>query len=126
MTAPDSKKKLDLPVNNAASRRSGPAMETILAIAEKTGCPLLCAALKLFYAARKSETPAWARGVMIGALIYLVTPLDAVPDLLPGVGYTDDLSIILAALGTVALYIDENVTKSAEETARKVLKRCKC
>lgn len=87
---------------------------------------MLCAALKLFYAARKTETPAWARGVMIGALIYLVTPLDAVPDLIPGIGYTDDLSVILAALGTVALYIDDNVTKAAEKKARQILKSCQC
>ncbi len=110
----------------AEKHQKMPDESSIRAIATRIGCPLLCAALKLFYAARRKETPAWARGVMIGAVLYLVTPLDAVPDVIPGVGYADDLSVLMAALATVAAYIDDNVKKAAGETAHRMVRACRC
>lgn len=103
-----------------------PKESSIAAIAKRISCPILCAALKLYYAARRKETPAWARGVMIGALIYLVTPLDAIPDVIPGVGFTDDLGVITAALATVAMYINDDVKKAAAEKAHRLVKVCVC
>lgn len=103
-----------------------PPESSIKSIATRIGCPLLCAALKLFYAARRKETPAWARGVMIGAVLYLVTPLDAVPDVIPGIGYADDLSVLTAALATVAMYINDDVKKAAAEKAHRLVKSCRC
>jgi len=44
------------------------------------------------------------RGVLIAALVYFISPLDGVPDFLPG-GYLDDISILVGALmgvGSVA------------------------
>ena len=37
------------------------------------------------------------KGLMIGALVYLLSPIDALPDFIPG-GFSDDLSIMLTAL----------------------------
>lgn len=98
----------------------------IAAIAVKIGCPLLCAALKLFYAAKRKETPAWARAVMIAALVYLVTPLDAVPDVIPAAGFADDLGVITAAIATVTMYINDDVKKSAHDRAKVLVKSCSC
>jgi len=70
-------------------------------------------ALYLYYAAQHPATPAWARRVMYGALGYFILPLDAVPDLAPLVGYTDDLSVMVAALGTVAFYITPQIKAQA-------------
>ena len=42
---------------------------------------------------------AWtSKGIAIGALLYLVSPLDAVPDILPVLGLTDDAGVIMAAV----------------------------
>jgi uncharacterized membrane protein YkvA (DUF1232 family) len=42
---------------------------------------------------------AWAsRAIAIGALVYLISPLDAVPDVLPAIGLTDDATVILATV----------------------------
>ena len=70
-------------------------------------------ALWLYYAVKNPATPKWARRVIYGALGYFVLPLDAVPDLAPIVGYTDDLSIMTAALATVAFYITDDVKQQA-------------
>lgn len=72
-------------------------------------------ALYLYYAAQSPGTPKWAKRVIYGALAYFVLPLDAVPDLLPIVGYTDDLSVMAAALATVAFYITPEVKAQAHQ-----------
>ncbi len=73
-------------------------------------------ALWLYYAAQSASTPAWARRVIYGALGYFIFPLDAIPDLAPLVGYTDDLSVMAAALVTVSLYITPEVKAQARDT----------
>lgn len=72
-------------------------------------------ALYLYYAAQSPATPAWAKRVIYGALGYFILPLDAVPDLAPLVGYTDDLSVMAAALATVAFYITPQFKAQAHD-----------
>ncbi|MCC2596260.1 DUF1232 domain-containing protein [Pusillimonas sp. MFBS29] len=72
-------------------------------------------ALYLYYAVQSDRTPKWAKRVIYGALGYFIFPLDAIPDLAPLVGYTDDLSIMTAALATVAFYITPEVKAQAHQ-----------
>ncbi len=71
------------------------------------GHKTLFSSLVLFNCLKDRDTPAWARGVIVGALGYLILPTDLIPDMLPGAGYGDDWSTIVVALGTVATYIKE-------------------
>lgn len=66
-------------------------------------------ALWLYYAAQRPETPMWAKTMVFGALTYFVVPVDAIPDMLPVVGYTDDLGVLAAAVATLAVYINQDV-----------------
>lgn len=77
--------------------------------ARSAGIKVIYACLLLFYALKEPRTPGWAKGVILGALGYFVSPIDAIPDLVPVAGYTDDLGVLVMALATVAMYIDENV-----------------
>lgn len=70
-------------------------------------------ALWLYYAMQRPETPAWAKRVIIGALAYFILPLDLIPDFVPLAGYTDDLSALMLAIGTVAVYISPAVKEQA-------------
>ncbi|ARP92396.1 hypothetical protein CAL14_00380 [Bordetella genomosp. 9] len=70
-------------------------------------------ALWLYYALQDPKTPKWAKRVIYGALGYFVLPLDALPDLIPGAGYTDDVAVMAAALATVAFYIGDDVKRQA-------------
>lgn len=65
-------------------------------------------------------TPLWARGSIIGVLGYLIMPIDLVPDLLPGVGFVDDL----AAMGIVLASIENLITEEIRERAYKRLPLC--
>lgn len=86
----------------------------ITKIAAKAGRPLIEKALYMFYAVQHPKTPAWARRVIYGALAYLVLPTDAIPDVLPAVGFTDDLTVIAAALATVSYYITPEIKEQAK------------
>jgi uncharacterized membrane protein YkvA (DUF1232 family) len=72
-------------------------------------------ALYLYYAVQSPHTPKWAKRVIYGALGYFILPLDAIPDLAPLIGYTDDLSVMAAALATVAFYITPDVKTQAQQ-----------
>lgn len=76
-------------------------------------------ALTLFYCLKDKNTPKWAKGVIVGALGYLILPTDLIPDIIPGAGYTDDWGALVAALGTVAAYIkDEHKSKAHAQMQR--------
>lgn len=72
-------------------------------------------ALWLYYAAQQPDVPRWAKLTIWGALAYFVLPVDAVPDVLPAVGFVDDLGVLAAALATVAAYVDEDVKEQSRQ-----------
>ena len=71
--------------------------DKLKAIAKKAGKAVMRPALILWYTFLKPTTPLWAKAVIVGALIYLITPIDAIPDYLPVVGFTDDAAALAAA-----------------------------
>ena len=83
--------------------------------AQSIGRRALEKALYLYYAVQNENTPKWAKRVIYGALGYFIFPLDAIPDLAPLIGYTDDLSVMAAALATVAFYITPEVKAQAQQ-----------
>ena len=87
--------------------------------AAAAGRAVLEKALTLYYCAQDSDTPAWAKTVIVGALGYFITPIDAIPDLSPIVGYTDDMGALASAFAIVAMHIkDEHVQKANEQLER--------
>jgi uncharacterized membrane protein YkvA (DUF1232 family) len=106
--------------SKAAPWYSGPRLwRTLMKVAVSAGRKTLFSALILFYCLKDRDTPTWAKGVIVGALGYLILPTDLIPDILPGAGYGDDWGAIVAALGTVAAYIkDEHKEKARTQVAR--------
>ncbi len=80
------------------------------------GRELVEKALWLYYAAERPETPPWARATVYGALAYLILPADAVPDLLPLTGYSDDLAVLALAVTTIGAHVDAAVRSRAAQT----------
>lgn len=48
------------------------------------------------------DAPWSGKAIAIGALIYLISPIDAIPDFIPVAGLTDDVGIILVAIAKLA------------------------
>lgn len=67
--------------------------------------PFAADLLAVWYAARDPETPVRAKAMMLAGLAYFVLPADAVPDILAGVGYTDDAAVIAALVSLVAAHL---------------------
>ncbi len=88
----------------------------VKAHARSAGETVLEPALKLFYSATDPDTPTWARTAIYGALGYFIAPIDAILDITPAVGYTDDLGVLIAATATVAAYIKEEHAVKARQT----------
>lgn len=70
-------------------------------------------ALRLYYALDSEKCSVKDRAIIYGALAYLLSPIDAIPDLTPVLGYTDDMAIIAVALAKVAYCIDDVVKEKA-------------
>jgi uncharacterized membrane protein YkvA (DUF1232 family) len=88
--------------------------------ARKAGREIAETALILYLAAAAPTTPAWARAVMLGALGYFVSLIDAVPDLTPIVGYTDDLAVMTAAIAAVARSVTPAIRAEAARRAQRL------
>ena len=63
--------------------------------------PFAADALSLWWCARDPETPAAAKGMVLAALAYFVLPIDALPDVMPVIGFTDDAAVIAAVMAIV-------------------------
>ena len=82
--------------------------------AKVIGVKAVYSILLLFYAYRRKDTPRWAKNIVIGTLGYFLSPIDAVPDLTPIIGYTDDIGVLSFGLVTIAAYINDEVKKKAK------------
>ncbi|HWA02420.1 MAG TPA: YkvA family protein [Rhizomicrobium sp.] len=58
-----------------------------------------------YFCATDPATPSRVRGVLLAALAYFVTPVDAIPDFVAGLGFTDDAAVLAMAMGLVARHI---------------------
>ena len=82
--------------------------------AKDIGAKTVYAVLLLYYAYKRKETPFWARNIIMASIAYFLSPIDTIPDLTPFLGFTDDLSVIMLGLVTVACFINEEVRQQAK------------
>ena len=87
--------------------------------ARQAGTKVVYIALLLYYAYDRNDTPGWAKRIVLGSLGYLISPIDALPDLTPILGYTDDLGVLSFGLVTIAAYINQDVKDNAREKLQK-------
>lgn len=83
------------------------------------GINALYKAVQLWFVLQKPDVPASTKAVIMGALGYLIAPLDFLPDLMPVLGYTDDFVAITFALIKVQGYIDEEVERKSKNLLAK-------
>ena len=84
------------------------------------GINALYKAVQLWFVLQKPVVPASTKAVIMGALGYLIAPLDFLPDLMPVLGYTDDFVAITFALIKVQGYIDEEVERKSKNLLAKI------
>lgn len=93
-------------------------VEKISRIAKRAGAKLVYAALLLFYTLQSDQIPLKDKAIIIGALGYLISPLDVVPDAIPIAGLGDDLAVLIFVLQKVRGDVSEDVKEKAQNKLR--------
>lgn len=82
--------------------------------------PFADQALAAWYAARDPATPLPAKGMIFAGLAYFIMPIDAIPDLFAGIGYTDDAAVIAALIATLGANIKRRHRDQAENAVQRL------
>jgi len=61
-------------------------------------CKLLIALVKDYWRGRYKQIPYWSIAAVTAALLYVLNPLDLIPDFIPGLGQIDDAAVVAACL----------------------------
>ncbi len=94
-------------------------VEKISRIAKRAGSKLVYAALILYYTLQSDKVSKADKAIIIGALGYMISPLDVIPDAIPIAGLTDDLAVLLYVLKKVWTGIDPEIIAKAKEKLSK-------
>ncbi len=74
--------------------------------------------VQALYKMIKDPQAAWkSKALAIGTLLYLISPLDAIPDVIPAAGLTDDAALIMGTVAMLGHELKKYLVKSAEEFA---------
>ena len=92
-------------------------------VASKVGSKVLYPALQLYFLLQAKDEPMKAKTLIVGALGYLILPTDIVPDFIPALGFTDDLTALMVALRTLNKYLTPDINARAKDQANKLLKQ---
>ena len=93
--------------------------EKISRIAKRAGAKLVYAALILYYTVQSDKVSKKDKAIIIGALGYMISPLDAIPDAIPIAGLTDDLAVLLYVLKKVWSDVDPEIQAKAKKRLSK-------
>ena len=66
-----------------------------------------------YYAAIDPATPGHVKAVLMAALAYFVMPADMIPDVLAGLGFTDDAAVLMMAVKMLAPHIRSSHVEQA-------------
>jgi uncharacterized membrane protein YkvA (DUF1232 family) len=77
--------------------------------------------LAAYYCAFDRATPLGVKATLVGAIAYFVLPADAIPDVMPILGFTDDAAVLTAALRLVASHVKAEHRTLAQEKLRTMM-----
>lgn len=89
-------------------------VEKISRIAKRAGVKLVYVALLLYYTLESDKVSIKDKAIIIGALGYLISPLDVVPDAIPIAGLGDDLAVLIYVLHKVWGDVSDEVKEKAK------------
>ena len=94
-------------------------VEKISKIAKRAGAKLVYAALVLYYTLQSDKVSKTDKAIIIGALGYMISPIDVIPDAIPIAGLTDDLAVPVFVLRKVWGSVEPEVQEKAKKRLEK-------
>lgn len=90
-------------------------VDKIARIAKRAGAKLIYAALLLYYTLQSNRISTKDKAIIVGALGYMISPLDVIPDAIPIAGLTDDQAVLLYVLKKIWVDVDPEVKERAKQ-----------
>lgn len=90
-------------------------LEKIARVAKRAGAKFVYASLILYYTLQSPNVSKRDKALIIGALGYMISPLDVLPDAYPIVGLSDDMAVLLFVLHKVCNNVDPDIQQKAKE-----------
>ena len=94
-------------------------IDKISRIAKRAGAKLVYAALILFYTLQSDKISTKDKAIIIGALGYMISPIDVIPDAIPIAGLTDDMAVLIYVLKKVWVDVDPAIKDKAKQRLSK-------
>ncbi|MHC5655610.1 YkvA family protein [Stappia sp.] len=85
--------------------------------------PFMQDVIASYYCALDPATPVRVRGGILAALAYFVMPMDAIPDMLVGIGYTDDASVLMGVMALVRAHVRDEHIEAARSSLNGLKKK---
>lgn len=92
----------------------GDFIKKLSSVSGKLGGGLLYYFIVLYYLVADKDIPFKTRALFIAALGYFILPTDLIADVIPGLGFTDDLAFITYAFSTANDYITPELREKAQ------------
>ena len=71
--------------------------------------PLFISLLRSYITKEYTDIPIGSVIALVSAVAYVVSPIDLIPDVIPGAGYLDDAAVVAACIKLVKTDVDEYV-----------------
>ena len=112
---------MELPDFMSYSNKFSPGefVAKISRIAKRAGAKLVYVALILYYSLKSDKVSKADKAIIIGALGYMISPFDVIPDAIPIAGLTDDLAVLLFVLKKVWDGVDAKTVAKAKKKLSK-------
>jgi uncharacterized membrane protein YkvA (DUF1232 family) len=75
-----------------------------------------------WYCASDAKTPLKVKGTLFAALAYFILPFDIMPDMILGLGFTDDLAVLMTAMTLVRNHVTQDHRDRAQTTINRLRK----
>jgi uncharacterized membrane protein YkvA (DUF1232 family) len=79
--------------------------------------------LVLYYGIQDERTGIWSKLIVLIAVIYLVSPIDLIPDFIPFFGWLDDLVLVPVLLNLVTRLLPDQVREEGLVKASSIIKK---
>lgn len=97
---------------------NGEFIDKVQRIAKRAGSKLVYGSLLLYYTIQSDKVSRKDKAIIIGALGYLICPLDVIPDAIPIAGLADDMAVLVYVLKKMWSIISDDVREKAKNKMR--------
>lgn len=91
----------------------------VAVVAKRAGNSVLYYAYLLFYLLTSRQVPIKYKGIICGALGYFILPADIIPDFVVGLGFTDDLAVLVMAYKAIKAAVTPEIKQKAKDKVKR-------